>query len=334
MINRIKRMLYKEDAAHEERLFRTARAVTEEHFGREIALFAPLYLSNYCVNNCRYCAFRRDNRMIFRRSLNEQTLQAEAGALVAQGHRTLLLVSGEHPKFFGTEAVAEAARIVARVSGVEEVRAEVMPMTLAGYQSLAESGVRGVVIYQETYDMKTYAKAHPDGPKANYAWRFNAPDRVLAAGIPAVGLGVLLGLSRVDEDLQALVSHAHGLHERWGVWPTVSLPRIRPASEAPWSLNPPHAVDDAVFVRLVALARILLPECGIILSTRESPVMRDRLLELGIGITQISAGSRTDVGGYTQPQQAGQFSIQDERPLEEVVDLLGAFGYSTERSTR
>lgn len=327
MINRIKRMLYEEGTAHEQRLFQAARAVTEEHFGREIALFAPLYLSNYCVNNCRYCAFRRDNPLIARRSLNEQALRAEAEALAAQGHRTVLLVSGEHPKFFGKEAVAEAARIVAQAPGVEEVRAEVMPLTVSGYQLLAESGVRSVIIYQETYDREVYTRAHPDGPKANYDWRFNAPDRVLAAGIPAVGLGILLGLSRVAEDCQALVAHARALHERRGVWPTISLPRIQPASEAPWSLNPPEPVPDALFMRLIALVRTLLPECGIILSTRESPAMRNRLLELGIGITQMSAGSRTDVGGYTQPQQAGQFSIQDERSVGDVASLLESFGY-------
>ena len=332
--NRIRRMLYEKGAAHEQRLFRAARAITEEHFKREISLFAPLYLSNYCVNNCRYCAFRRDNHAILRRSLNEQALQSEAEALVAQGHRTLLLVSGEHPKLFGKEAVAEAARIVGQVAGVKEVRAEVMPMTVAGYQLLAENGVRSVIIYQETYDKIVYTKAHPDGPKANYAWRINAPDRVLAAGIPAVGLGILLGLSGVAEECEALVSHAQALHERWGIWPTISLPRIQPASEAPWSANPPEPVDDALFVRLIALVRVLLPECGIILSTRESPTMRDRLLKLGIGITQMSAGSRTDVGGYTQPQQAGQFSIQDDRSVEDVAGLLESFGYRAELTKR
>lgn len=326
-------LLYKAGPSHEERLFRAAQTITEDRFGRELMLFAPLYLSNHCVNNCRYCAFRRDNHSLLRRSLDEAALRSEAEALVAQGHQTILLVAGEHPKLFGVDALVEAARVVSSISGVETVRVEAMPMTITGYERLAECGVNSVILYQETYNKSVYAKAHPAGPKANYCWRVNGPDRVLASGIPEVGLGILLGLSDVVDDLLALVAHARALHDRWGAWPTISLPRIQPAFDAPWSLDPPRPVDDRTFVRLIALLRILLPECGIVLSTRESPMMRDLLLELGIGITQMSAGSSTSVGGYANPRAEGQFSIQDSRSLVEVMDLLGAFGYTAGRST-
>lgn len=324
----IRQWLYSDDENLEARLFAAARDLTSARFGRRITLFAPLYLSNYCVNACRYCAFRRDNRRLVRRTLNDEELQAEARALAALGHRTVLLVAGEDPQRSGPKAVAYAANRVAAVEGVKTVRAEVMPMTLQGYRLLADAGVSSVVLYQETYDRRVYAKAHPAGPKANYAWRLGAPERALEAGIPSVGLGILLGLGNLAGDLMGLVAHARRLRVRWGHWPMIGLPRIQPAMEAPWSVHPPNPVADKTFLRAVAVIRALLPQSGILLSTREPVLLRDQLLQLGIGVTQMSAGSRTDVGGYTHPQSDGQFAIQDERPADAVAALLRGMQYA------
>lgn len=320
--------LNQHDAGQERDLFARARALTECYFARRLLLFAPLYVSNRCVNNCLYCAFRRDNMQLERRTLRIEEIRQEVEALAAQGHRTVLLVAGEHPQHAGSSAIAEAVRVAYSVSGIEDVRVEVMPMSVEGYRLLHAAGASTVVLYQETYDSKTYAAAHPAGSKAVYAWRFSSPDRVLEAGVRRIGLGILVGLGEVAADAVALIAHARAIHEQWGVWPTVSLPRIRPALEAPWALRPPRPVGDDMFVRLIAAIRVALPEAGIVLSTRERPAMRNRLLELGIGVTHLSAGSRTEVGGYVLGGGDGQFTIQDERTVDEVITQVRTFGYT------
>lgn len=338
-IEEISEWLSSRDLRREEDLFEQARALTRTHFKRRIVLFAPLYVSNLCVNNCLYCGFRRGNALLERKILSSEEVQAEAEAIAAMGHQTVLIVAGEHSEYSGPKAIAEDIRSVLSVQWIRDVKVEVMPMDVEGYRRLYDAGARSVALYQETYDRTIYAQAHPLGPKAAYAWRLTALERAMEAGFRRMGLGILLGLADPVFDLTALIAHAHSIHARWGFWPsTVSLPRLQPALEAPWSINPPHPVDDETFLRLVALIRVALPEVGIVLSTRECPALRDRLLETGIGVTHLSAGSRTEVGGYTQTTsdglpishalvQAGQFSIQDERPSLGVAQRLKGLGY-------
>lgn len=309
-------------------MFDMAQQATQEHFHRRIRLFAPIYFSNYCINRCRYCAFRADNATLARRWLSLKQLQSEACAVAAMGHRTVLLVAGEHPKLAGAAATLQAVESVSSVSQIDEVRLEVMPLTVEGYQRLAQAGVQQVLVYQETYDRTVYARAHPAGPKADYAWRRGAAGRVLRAGIPRIGLGILLGLADAAADAAALIGHARALFEEFGIWPSVSLPRIQPADKAPWSVHPPAAVDDRAFLRLIALIRVALPQSEILLSTREHPALRNQALTLGIGVTQMSAGSRTEVGGYAANPGVGQFEINDRRTVEEVVRSLTRLGYT------
>lgn len=324
----IQEWLQTETQAQERELFLRARNLTMRRFARRIVLFAPLYVSNVCVNDCLYCGFRRDNAVLERRILSSQEVRAEAEVVVGMGHQTVLIVAGEHPEYAGPKAIAENIHSVRTVKGIRDVKVEVMPMTVEGYRKLYGAGARAVVLYQETYDRAIYAQAHPAGPKANYEWRLAALGRAIEAGFRRVGLGILVGLGDVASDAAMLIVHAREIHTRFGIWPSaISLPRLQPAQEAPWSTNPSHPVDDQTFVRLIALIRVALPEVGITLSTRECTVVRDRVLEMGLGVTQMSAGSRTGVGGYTSKNQEGQFTIQDERPASAMVDRLKNLGY-------
>jgi 2-iminoacetate synthase len=312
-------------AGAERGLFREARRLTDRAFGRRIRLFAPMYVSDFCVNSCLYCGFRREHRFQ-RRALLPDGVTGQALALLAAGHRTGLLVAGEHRASAGPVAIARAVA-AARAAGLEDVPVEVMPMTVAGYRSVREAGAAAVLLYQETYDRNVYRIAHPRGPKASYEWRRYALARALGAGFRRVGVGILLGLADPVWDAAQLILHARELHRHWGIWPTVSLPRLQPAGSAPWAARPPAPVRLRAFLRLVALVRVALPECGIICSTREPVAVRRLLLELGIGITHVSAGVSTRVGGYTEPAGPGQFAIQDERSAAEVAAELRALGY-------
>lgn len=324
----IQEWLQTDDPARERELFLQARELTVRCFARRIVLFAPLYVSNVCVNNCLYCGFRRDNVLLERKALSSEAVRAEAEAVAGMGHQTVLIVAGEHPEYAGPRAIAGDIASVQTVSAIRDIHVEAMPMSVEGYRQLYEAGARAVILYQETYDRAVYAQAHLSGPKANYEWRLTALERAIEAGFRRVGLGILAGLGDVAFDAAMLIAHARELHARFGIWPaTISLPRLQPAPEAPWSMNPPHPVDDETFLRLVALIRVALPEAGITLSTRECMVVRDRVLEMGLGVTQMSAGSRTGVGGYTSKNQDGQFTIQDDRPVSAVVDRLKSLGY-------
>ncbi len=327
-LEEIREWLSSGDLGKEEDLLEQARALTRIHFKRRVVLFAPLYVSNICVNNCLYCGFRRDNALLERRVLSSEEVKQEAQAIVAMGHQTVLIVAGEHSEYAGSQAIAEDIRTVKSIPSFRDIKVEAMPMSVEGYRRLYEAGARAVVLYQETYDRATYAQAHLSGPKAAYEWRLIALERALKAGFQRIGLGILVGLGDLAFDASLLIAHAQSIRARWGIWPsTISLPRLQPAEEAPWSANPPHPVDDRTFLRLVALVRLALPEVGIVLSTRECPAVRDQVLRLGIGVTHLSAGSRTSVGGYTQDSSDGQFLIQDERPVSEVADHLKQLGY-------
>ena len=331
----VRTWLETDDPVREQELFAQARAITRRHFGTRVTLYAPLYLSNLCVNNCLYCAFRRENPLLVRRALRPGELRAEAAAIAAMGHRTVVLVAGEHPRQAGEEAIAVAVATVRTVPAIRDVQVEVMPLTVAGYRQVSEAGAGMVVVYQETYDRAVYAQAHPSGPKTDYEWRLGALTRALRAGFRRVGMGVLLGLGDVAEDSAALIAHARAFQTAWDVWPTISLPRLQPATGAPWALSPPRPVTDRVFLRLLAVIRMALPKSRITLSTRESPRLRDLALRLGVGVTQVSAGSRTDVGGYAggrvreilSARPPGQFAIQDERPVPAITGRLKTLGY-------
>jgi 2-iminoacetate synthase len=300
-----------------------ARRTTLRRFGRTMHLFAPLYLSNECVSVCTYCGFSAGND-IARRTLSPDEVAAEARALADKGFRHVLLVAGEHArivsKAYLRDCVAALAPIVAQVS------LEVQVWDTGTYRDLVAAGADGLVVYQETYDRATYAAVHRLGKKRNYDWRLAAPDRGAEAGMRRLGIGALFGLH--DDwraEALAVAAHARALLRRW--WRTevsVALPRLRPCAGSPGP--PPGTLDDRRFVQLLCALRLLLPDVGIVLSTREAPEFRDAVVPLGI--TQLSAGSHTEPGGYTGPSDAEpQFAVADERSPSEVAAVLRSAGY-------
>lgn len=285
-------------------------------------LYAPLYLSNHCINHCLYCGFRHPSRIVRRRlSLDEALRQSEVVA--GRGFRHLLLVSGDFPSLTPPRYFAEIAAALAAGGLVPSV--EIAPQGTADYETLVAAGVYGLTLYQETYDRQLYARYHPRGTKASYDWRLEGPERAAEAGIARLGLGVLLGLADPRDDLAALIRHAAYLEERFGDRAyAFSLPRIH---EAPDGFEVPFPVDDETFVRLYAALRIAFPRSELVLSTRESAALRDRLA--GICITQMSAGSSTAPGGYEADAQcpAGeQFPVCDRRTADEVTAALEGAG--------
>jgi 2-iminoacetate synthase len=301
-----------------------AHAVKEEIYGRRLVLFAPLYYSSYCCNSCLYCGFRRESAMQ-RRRLSQDEVERETQALLAQGHKRLLVIGGEEPGETGLNTLLQVIeRVYATTHGknnIRRVNVETAPLDVAGFKQLRDAHIGTYVLFQETYHRPTYATMHPRGPKADYDWRLTAMERAMTAGINDVGIGVLFGLYDHREEVVSLLQHARALEERFGVGPhTISVPRIEPAPGAPLSYAPPAPVSDDELLRIVAVLRLAVPYTGIILSTREPAALRSRLLELGV--SQLSAGSRTEPGGYAQDgaaDVAAQFSVGDHRSLDEVI---------------
>jgi 2-iminoacetate synthase len=331
-----------------EPLGQRARLVTQQRFGKVIRLFAPLYLSNECINNCRYCGFSRDNP-ILRVTLDVQEVLAEAGALVAQGFRNVLLVSGEHPKFVSNHYLEDCIRAVHEVA--PSISLEIGPMETPEYQPLVDAGAEGLVVYQETYQPDVYQDMHTSGPKRDFAWRLDTPERGYAAGFRRLGIGALYGLADWRYDAICLAAHAqHLLRTCWKAWLTISLPRLRPCAGEFQALT--HMTDREM-AQLICAFRLMFPDVGLVLSTREAPRLRDGLIPLGI--TLMSAGSHTEPGGYTGAGRAhlhqtkggrivelgasewaavgpermatGQFEIADERSASEVADSIRRLGY-------
>lgn len=309
-----------------------AALLTRATFGNAIRLFAPLYYSNLCANDCLYCGFRRGNQSAVRRVLGEEEIAQEARALLRIGHTRVLLVASEDPSPRGRRMAIDAVRAAREArcgdARVEHLGVEIAPGEAEDFRRLASAGVDSYVLFQETYDRAVFARVHPDGTKRDFDWRYRAPFRAIEGGIPSVGLGVLLGLGDPAEEIQGLIEHAVRIHDETGRWPrTVSLPRMEPAEGAPLSRDPYHPVDDATMLRLIALLRLSLPECGIILSSREGSAFRDTALAWGV--TEMSAGSRTEPGGYTRPEgdATRQFELQDHRGYEEICSVLRARGY-------
>ncbi len=298
-----------------------SRRLTLRRFGRTIQLYAPLYLSNECIDICRYCGFSLENK-IARKTLTVEQVIAEANYLLQQGFRHLLLVSGEHPRIISPEYLAAIAKRLK--PNLASLSIEVAPFGESTYRGLITAGIDGVVVYQETYDRKVYEEMHRAGPKKSYERRITAPEEAARAGIRRIGMGILVGLSPWREDLEQLITHVRSMKKKhWRIEFTVSLPRLRPCAS---DFATPCPVSDEEYVEMITRVRLALPDVGIVLSTRETPEFRDRLI--GAGVTQMSAGSRTDPGGYLHPQEAlKQFEIEDSRSPAEVAAAIVAKGY-------
>ena len=334
-----------------ERLAKRSNQLTQQRFGRVIRLFAPLYLSNECINNCTYCGFSRDNP-ILRVTLSIDEVVREARALADQGFRNILLVAGEHPKFVSGSYMTDC--VAALRETVPSISLEVGPMETGEYRQLVQAGAEGLIVYQETYHREVYADMHTSGPKRNFNWRLETPERAHEAGFRRLGIGALYGLSDWRRETICLAAHSqYLLRHCWKSQLTVSLPRLRPCAG---EFEPLTNFDDRALVQAICALRLFLPDLGIVLSTREPAALRDRLIPLGI--TSMSAGSHTEPGGYTgagnenlhytergnirelagnasewtppadrSTNATGQFDIADERPPETVAETISRLGY-------
>lgn len=310
-------------------IFDLARNLTQKQFCKKLYFFAPLYFSNWCINDCTYCGFRRSNRLIERRVLTNEEFLQEARFLWADGHRALLLIAGEHPVFSGMGQIVEYLCCLKRENLSFTVMIEIGPLDESEYHLLSELGVKQCLLFQETYNRNTYRQIHK-GPKRNFEWRFPAMERALRAGMEKIGIGILLGLHPYREDLLELIRHAWSLKERFGIFPaTISFPRLRSASGIPLFQGNGNTVLDEDYEKIIAVTRLALPSVGIVLTTRESPALRNRLLQLGIGVTHMSAGSSTSPGGYTleKENEAAQFHLLDHRSFEEIEKKVCRLGY-------
>ncbi len=343
LLRRFADLLAPKSDAELEAMAQQAHQATLAHFGKAMRLFAPIYLSNECINTCQYCGFSRDNPIV-RVTLEVEQLKREVRHLTAEGFRNLLLVAGEHPKFISNGYLEACIRAIAKE--VPAVSLEVAPMETEEYRPMVEAGAEGLIVYQETYHPATYAELHVSGPKKNFAWRLECPERAYAAGFRRIGIGALFGLWEWRQEALATAAHLEYLLKHcWKAQFTVSYPRIRPAAGG---FQPRFSLPDREFVQLICATRICFPQVGIILSTRESPALRDALIPLGI--TMMSAGSHTEPGGYTgQGKEAlhrtirgrqialenrseddtatGQFEISDSRSPAEIAALLRSQGY-------
>lgn len=313
-------------------LFATARQVKQDIYGSRLVLFAPLYVSNLCGNNCLYCAFRSGSKAVKRRALSQDEIAHETQILVDQGHKRVLLVAGESYPGEGFDYILKAIKTVYSVrSGRGEIRrvnANIAPLTIEEFHRLKDVGIGTYQLFQETYHRETYARVHTAGRKKDYDWRVTAMDRAMQARIDDVGIGVLFGLFDWRFEILALLQHIRHLEARFGVGPhTISVPRLEPATGADLASHPPYPVSDVDFRKIVAILRLAVPYTGIIMSTRETPNLRRETFALGV--SQISAGSRTNPGGYAENEDidASQFSLGDHRPLDEVVRDVSELGY-------
>lgn len=310
-----------------ERIFALAKKIKKALYGNRIVMFAPLYLSDWCINGCVYCPYHAKNRHIPRRKLSQEEIRREVTALQDMGHKRLAIESGEDPVHNPIEYILESIATIYgthhRNGAIRRVNVNIAATTIDNYRRLKEAGIGTYILFQETYNRKNYEVLHPTGPKSDYAWHTEAMDRAMQGGIDDVGIGVLFGLDTWRYDLVGLLMHAEHLEARFGVGPhTISVPRICPADDID-TRDFPNAVPDDIFCRIVAVIRLAVPYTGMIISTRESEKVRAKVLELGI--SQISGGSRTSVGGYADAAGQGdtaQFDISDTRTLDEVVGWL------------
>lgn len=316
-----------------ERMRLLAQEIKQKFYGNRIVMFAPLYLSNYCINSCVYCPYHRSNKNIARKKLTQEEIAREVIALQDMGHKRLALETGEDPVNNPIEYVLDSIKTIYSIKhkngAIRRVNVNIAATTVENYRKLKEAGIGTYILFQETYNKDSYEKLHPAGPKHDYAYHTEAMDRAMEGGIDDVGVGVLFGLNLYRYDFVGLLMHAEHLEAAMGVGPhTISVPRIRPADD----VNPDdfsNAISDEIFAKIVTVLRIAVPYTGMILSTRESEITREKVLKLGI--SQISGGSRTSVGGYVEPEAAednsAQFDVNDKRTLDEVVNWLLKLGY-------
>jgi 2-iminoacetate synthase len=332
LVRRFEELLRPKSDAELEQMARASQAVTLKHLGRTIRLFAPLYLSNECVNSCKYCGFSKENP-ILRVTLEIEQVLREARHLAAEGFRNILLVAGEHPRFVSNRYLESCVQKLA--AEIPSVSLEVGPMETADYIPLVKAGAEGLVVYQETYHRATYSELHTSGPKRDFDWRLACPERAYQAGFRRIGIGALFGLWDWREEAVALAAHLEHLFKAcWKAQLTVSLPRLRPAAGG---FQPRFSLPDREFVQLVCALRICFPQAGIVLSTREPAALRDALIPLGI--TMMSAGSHTEPGGYTgQGRDALHVTVRGKqvRPELQAPDALATeqFQIADERSPR
>lgn len=315
------------------RMFELAKQIKQRFYGNRIVMFAPLYLSNYCVNGCTYCPYHFKNKHIRRKKLSQEEIAQEVIALQDMGHKRLALETGEDPVNNPLEYVLESIKTIYGIKhkngAIRRVNVNIAATTVENYRKLKDAGIGTYILFQETYHKKTYEELHPTGPKHDYAWHTEAMDRAMDGGIDDVGCGVLFGLNLYRYDFVGLLMHAEHLEAAKGVGPhTISVPRIRAADDIdPTAFS--NAISDDIFEKIVAVLRIAVPYTGLIISTRESKEARRRVLALGV--SQISGGSRTSVGGYVKEEakeeNSAQFDVSDNRTLDEVVNWLLELGY-------
>lgn len=314
-------------------IFQLAKNIKLDFYGNRIVMFAPLYLSNYCINSCVYCPYHTTNKNIARKKLTQEEIVLEVTALQDMGHKRLALEAGEDPKMNPIEYILESIKTIYSIKhkngDIRRVNVNIAATTVENYKKLRDAGIGTYILFQETYHKESYEKLHPAGPKHDYDYHTEAMDRAMQGGIDDVGLGVLFGLELYRYEFTALLMHAEHLEAVFGVGPhTISVPRIRRADDIdPATFD--NGIDDDAFAKIVAVTRIAVPYTGIIVSTRESQATRERVLQLGV--SQISGGSRTSVGGYYEEEKeednSAQFEVSDNRTLDEVVGWLMKLGY-------
>ena len=316
-----------EDAGVNAAIKQLAHDIKQAYYGNRIVLFAPLYLSNYCVNSCLYCPYHAKNREIPRRKLTQDEIRAEVIALQDMGHKRLAIEAGEDPKHNPIEYILESMDTIYSIKhkngAIRRVNVNIAATTVEEYRMLKKAEIGTYILFQETYNKEGYKRLHPTGPKSDYDWHTEAMDRAMEGGIDDVGLGVLFGLESYRYEFAGLIMHAEHLEAVHGVGPhTISVPRVKPAMD----IDPDvfdNGIPDEMFEKIIALIRITVPYTGMIISTRESQAVRERALRYGI--SQISGGSRTSVGGYTEqarPHDTEQFDVSDQRTLDDVVSWL------------
>ena len=314
------------------KIYDLAYEIKQAFYGNRIVIFAPLYLSNYCVNGCVYCPYHNQNKTISRKKLTQEEIKNEVIALQDMGHKRLAIESGEDPIHNPIEYILDSIKTIYSIKhkngAIRRVNVNIAATTVENYKKLKEAGIGTYILFQETYNKKSYEKLHPTGPKHNYNYHTEAMDRAMEAGIDDVGLGVLFGLETYKYEFASILMHAEHLEAAFGVGPhTISVPRIKKADDIDPSVFD-NGIDDETFAKIVALTRISVPYTGIIISTRESQKVREQVIKLGV--SQISGASRTSVGGYCEderPHDTEQFDVSDQRTLDEVVRWLIGMGY-------
>lgn len=314
-------------------IYALAEQIKKDFYGNRIVMFAPLYLSNYCINGCVYCPYHKKNSHIARKKLTQEEVEKEVIALQDMGHKRLAIEAGEDPEMNPIEYILDCIKTIYGIKhkngAIRRVNVNIAATTVENYKKLADAGIGTYILFQETYHKDSYEKLHPTGPKHNYAYHTEAMDRAMQGGIDDVGLGVLFGLELYKYEFAALLMHAEHLEAVFGVGPhTISVPRIRRADD----IDPDvfdNGIDDETFAKIVACIRVSVPYTGMIVSTRESQKCRERVLHLGV--SQVSGGSRTSVGGYVEPEpeeeNSAQFEVSDTRCLDDVVKWLMDMGY-------